>query len=207
MTLTPVTYPINIRQDSQPRTPGIHLSGILRALALSTGVLKTDPDEIPLDTLITTTAQSSVGTTTTLMRIICGYAWEEWISRQLPGSFHPGEYEYSGILATPDGIEFRESRPPLVHEIKATYKSSNKSMEDQTMWLWQAAGYLRIISEHYQEPCTQCVFHPLYLRGDYHDRFPLYEPVLVEFEWAEIESYWAMIERHKHLAVPEGVTQ
>lgn len=205
MTFTPVTYPINLRRDSQPRTPGIHLSGILRAIATSTGVLKIDPDEIPLDTLIATTSGDSVGLSSpTLMRIITGYAWEEWVSKHLPGSFHPGEYEYDGILATPDGIQFRESGPPLLHEIKATYKSASREFDTHTMWLWQAAGYLRIISEHYQETCTQCVFHPLFLRGSYGPEFPLYKPVLVEFEWAEIESYWGMITRHKHLATPEG---
>jgi hypothetical protein len=201
MIATPTQYPIDIRKFGDARTPGIHLSGILRPMAITLGHL--EPDDIELDELIKTTSHLDTGNVPTLMRIGIGFAWEEWIAKHLPAEFHPGEFSHMGITCTPDGIQLRPGLPPLLHEIKATYKSAKRPFEDHKMWVWQAAGYLRIISEEFGEECTECVFHPLFLRGDYGAAFPLYRPVHVEFEWAEIESYWQMILANKHRAKPE----
>ena len=198
---------LNLRGGAS-RTPGVHLSGILRPLAFSMGWLdkKWDTEET-LDELIERTPVDEVGLNGNLMRLVLGMAVEEWIAKQLialrPGFIHqPGEYSLDGILGTPDGIEF-DDEGILLHEIKGTHKSAKKPITEQKLYIWQVACYLKMVSEFFHERVTRCMFHPFFIRGDYSGIDPLYLPQLVIFEWEEIESYWNVVVENKGLAVPE----
>ena len=108
---------------------------------------------------------------------------------------------------TPDGLTF-PGGPPLLHEFKATWTSARKPIEDHPMWLWQGAGYLAALSDHFQEQCTRVIFHPCHMRRHYRKdgpQWPLYRPQMIEFEWEEIQNYWGMILRNRDKAKPEGV--
>lgn len=186
--------------DAQPRSPGIHLSGILRELAIGMKLFKADDSD--LDMLIADTEY--LGTEPRLLLLAMGLSWEDWLLPRLPRvQPHPGEFSKNGIIGTPDGLEFRRGQPPLLHEAKATYKSFNWDFDHHQLYLWQGAGYLAMLSEVYGVPCTECVFHVWHVRGDYKSRFPLMQSVVVTFDQQEVEDYWGMIERHKYLAVPE----
>lgn len=204
MRTSPTTaYNFPVITDSG-RSSGIHLSGILRPLAIKLGLFDETGETLEQLAVRHSTPGTHFGSCPPLTRCTVGYAWEEYLFRHLPRVIaHPFELELDGILGSPDGIEFPvDGRPPILHEIKSTYYSVNKPL-DKTTWLWQSAGYLRMLSAAFDEQCTQAVLHPLHLRGDYRDQFPLYTPTLVEFEWQEIESYWQMITNHKYLAVAE----
>jgi hypothetical protein len=198
---------LNLRGGAA-RTPGVHLSGILRPLAFSSGWIDKRWDtEDTVDDLITRIPADEVGLDGNLMRLVLGMAVEEWIAKQLtatrPGFIHqPGEYSLDGILGTPDGLE-ADDEGWLAHEIKGTHKSSRKPVEAQKLWIWQGACYLKMLSEYFHERITRCMFHPFFIRGDYTGIEPKYLPTLVVFEWEEIESYWNVVVEHKHLAVPE----
>jgi hypothetical protein len=206
-----ISYQVNQKLDLRtphPRTAGIHLSGILRPLAFSMGFLdkKWDTGET-VEELIERTPADQLGLDGNLMRMTLGSSVEDWIARQLiimrPGFIHqPGEFVLDDIIGTPDGVEC-DDEGMMAHEIKGTFKSSRKPVIEQKLWIWQGACYLRILSEHFHERITRCMFHPFYIRGDYSGIDPQYLPALVVFEWEEIESYWNVVVANKHLAVPE----
>lgn len=199
---------LNLRGNGLSRTAGIHLSGILRPLAFTQGHLdkKWDTEET-LEDLINKTPENEVGLNGNLMRIVLGCAVEEWIAKQLiatrPGFIHqPGEFVLDDIICTPDGLECDEEGM-MLHEIKGTHKSAKKPVEQQKLWVWQVACYLKVVSEHFHEQVTRCMVHPFFIRGEYTGIDPLYLPTLLIFEPEEIENYWSVVVAHKHLAVPE----
>lgn len=117
-----------------PRTPGVHLSSVIRCIATETGILKPEWEE---DTsLIEPDSQSWWATLPpdAQARISMGLAWESWyIPSQLPDVIdHPGEMVMDGIYMTPDGeelttlfIDCRQVHALKLHEVKCTYKSIN----------------------------------------------------------------------------------
>jgi hypothetical protein len=202
-----VKQKLNLRTPHS-RTAGVHLSGILRPLAFSMGFLdkKWDTGET-IEELIERTPEDQLGLDGNLMRITLGCSIEDWIAKQLtamrPGFIHqPGEYVLDDIICTPDGVEC-DGEGWLVHEIKGTFKSARKSVQEQKLWIWQGACYLRVLSEYFHEHITRCMFHPFYIRGDYTGIDPLYLPTLVIFEWEEILSYWNTVVQNRGMAVPE----
>lgn len=202
MTSRLIAVPLNVR-TGPARSSGIHLSAVLRAIALQIGTLKASGQD--LDEMIDTTSPDCVGTSGTLMRLCIGYAWEDWIFSKLINVVHqPGELSLDGIHGTPDGIEFSESGDITLHEGKATFKSSKGGIPE--MWKWQAASYLKMLQAKWKEECRTVIFHPLYIRGDYQGIDPQYLPTEIIFEQAEIESVWDMVKRNKHLATPETGT-
>lgn len=204
MIATQVTYPINLRPATAPaRTPGIHLSGVLRRIAQSAKILDYD-DGPTLDEIITHTDPHLVGQSGILMRIILGYAWEDYIVRHIPGLiYHPGEFALDGVTGSPDGILLAQDGQTEVHEFKWTFASSKTPITDKQLYLWQAGCYLKMVSAAVFTPCNRAVFHICHVRGNYKGIDPQYIATRVEFATAEIEGYWAMVQRNKHLAVPE----
>jgi hypothetical protein len=209
ITPPPGQYGINLRSESDaPRSPGIHLSGIIRRIAITRGLLKSFEDDEDLDVIIGRTHPDLVGENSRLLLVAWGVAWEEYRARRMgPGFIHqPGEISHDGISMTPDGLEFLPDGSILLHEFKATWTSARKPLEEHPMWMWQGAGYLKALSEQYQQPLTRVMFHPLFMRGDYSrtgPQWPLYRPEIVEFEPEEIQSYWTMIVRNRDYAIPE----
>jgi hypothetical protein len=186
----------------------VHLSGVLREIALATGELDKKYGDQDLDELIADTAPEEVGDDGTLMRIVMGYAWEDWLGPRIENAvYHPGEFCLDDIYGTPDAIGFDADGGYLLHEIKGTFKSSRKDITSVRLWMWQAMAYLKMMAARYGELCTKAVFHPLHYRGDYKGIDPQYCPTLIEFEWEEIVSNWNMILTNKHLAKPEGVSR
>ena len=218
------TYPypshLDIRHHGPPRTSGIHLSSIIRHVALKTGLLAKEYGEGPgLNEIIRDTPPDAVGRDGRLMKIIIGYAWESWLKRKLAERntrfiAEPGEVLRDGIIGTPDGLEIIYDTPQrffglltgttIVHEIKATWKTSARPIEEEIMWLQQAMGYCWMLEGELGEPCRVAVFHPIYLCGDYRaNRLPIYSPITCEFEQKELEMNWQMILDHKYDVMPE----
>jgi hypothetical protein len=169
------------------RSSGIHVSGIIKVLSAKHGV---------------SYPESSI--TERQTRFAVGFAWEEWLVKQIPGLIHqPGPYQLDGVWMNPDGVT-NDDIGVLLHEMKATWTSAAKPIQDRIMWLWQCMSYLAGVSATFGEKCTRAVIHPLYMNGDYKEnRHPIYAPVMLEFEWGEIEKNWELMLAYKEQAKAE----
>lgn len=173
-----------------PRTPGIHVSGVIRAIAIEAGIL---PQEWTDDLSLCDVRE--IKDEVALLRISIGLAWEEWYIPQILGPElevvdHPGEYCVDGIYCSPDGESlscvFTDNKYRLtMHEVKATYKSTNTVGDVRGEWLWltQIKAYCKARGTRF------AMLHVLFLCGDY--KFPI-TPQLkhwaIEFEQEEIDD-------------------
>jgi hypothetical protein len=202
VTFQEIQYPIHLLNYGPPRTPGLHLSQILRAMAVHTQVFK--DDAVDLNTLMSDPL--SVGKSGTLMRIIMGYAWEEWLAKNVlkNARFHPGEFILDGIIGTPDGLE-EDEQWLTIHETKWTFKSSVGPFSKHLYWLYQGACYLKMVSAAMGAPISQCrlIYHPCYVKGNYRGIDTEYRPVEVRLEEREVDGVWEEVSRNRGLVLRE----
>lgn len=192
------------------RSPGLHLSTILRDLALRTGILdsKYEVQEDMDDNVI----------------VHCGMAWEDYIAKNLHPDleYHPGELNLDGIAMSPDAIGIVDNEDYadrmgveldswILSEFKFTRKSSRDFKEllrlkspKVRLWLWQIMAY-RYALNKICEPGTECYIaklHVLFVSGNYKwddkdpESKPTYRIFILEFEPEELESNWAVIKSH-----------
>lgn len=192
------------------RTPGMHVSRIIRSIAIEAKILKTE--EASSLSLIEIGGGDSEWWNSldpiAQIRVALGMAWEEWYLPKLPEVvYHPGEMNIEGVYMTMDGeslddislfVKEMEGRFTLaVHEVKATYKSTKTvgNLESQWMWLAQIKAYCKAAN-------TRVAYlHVLFLCGDY--KYPI-SPSLgphkeqpqvwrIEFTEEEIEQNWDLL--------------
>jgi hypothetical protein len=132
-----------------------------------------------------------------ILRMSIGLAWEEhYIGKILPDYGvvkHPGQMCVDGVFMTPDGesVDTWHGKSVLViHEVKATYKSTNTvaNLEKEWMWLTQIKCYCKGAKTRYGK------LHVLFLCGNY--QFPI-RPIAkvwnVEFSQKEIDDNWSLM--------------
>lgn len=196
-TLVPVT--LNPPVGGPPRSEGIHLSKVIRGIAVESRIL--DPK------YAASLALEEVGGETgdwweTLdvsarIRIALGMAWESWYIPNL-GTIadHPGEMQLDGIYMTHDGesVDVLWGNDFAIHEVKATYKSTKTVGDLSTQWMWiqQVKGYCK------GKGICVCYLHVLFLCGDY--KYPITPQIgpvkgqstayRIEFTQAEIDASW-----------------
>lgn len=200
ITLQPISlgYP----RSSHVRTPGIHVSSVIRNIAIGSGILKS---KVPLEDLSLVEVDGNEWwdkdlTEEDRIRICLGLAWEQWYIPQLSGVIdHPGEMEVDGIYMTPDGesldtviIDTFEKEVIAIHEIKATSKkvesvwdpSTGKvDLSSQWMWLMQMKAYCKGAGTRL------CYLHVLF----YASWKPQVLRWRVEFTQQEIDTAWDVI--------------
>jgi hypothetical protein len=182
------------------RSRGVHVSNIIRGIALEMGILKKElADEIELVDVREITDPVAI------LRISIGLAWEAWyipqiLSEQQGVVKHPGEMKVDGVYMSPDGESVDVIITPgnghhlRIHEVKATYKSTKTvgDLSGQWMWLTQLAAYCKGARTNHAR------IHVLFLCGDY--KFPL-KPELriwdVEFTREEIDERWSLLKDYK----------
>lgn len=191
------------------RSKGLHLSDILRDLALTSGVLASK-----YDTPITEEGSEVIQ---------IGLAWEDYLSRyqHQQVEYHPGELHYEGISMSPDGISVESvedltevvvDEAWILWEYKCTRKSSRdfKDMlrlrsKKVLMWLWQIQAYRHAMNKTAVPRGSACGVARLgvmFLNGNYSKDFddqeskPTYKLFRLEFTDEELESNWAMIMSH-----------
>ena len=159
-----------------PRSNGIHLSGVLRYIAIKSGILQVAvqedrEDEMPL-------------------RMALGMAWENWVVGLYPDMiWQPGEFERDQVYGTPDGITLTgdTGNGVALEEFKCTWKSSRKPLLDQWMWMQQGSGYCNMLDT------DRVTYNVLYVNGDYRDSGPQYIRSLVEFSSHDLRRNWDMV--------------
>lgn len=193
--------PLNLPSLPHKRTVGIHLSSIIRCMAIEGKILQSDDvvEDLTLygDSRIITDPAA-------ILRIWIGCAWEAFfLPRLLNVIDHPGERYYDGIYLTPDGesvdVYVTETRIEVVHaihEVKATYKSVNtvsdfihaKNPLKNWMWLAQLKAYC------YQAKTRRGVLWVLFLCGNY--KWPITPQIrkyTFDFEQWELEENWKLM--------------
>lgn len=193
----PVT--LELPESKYPRSPGIHVSGIIRAMAMEYGILEMDE----LDGL-SLTDYRHITDPIARLRINIGLAWEEHYVPLLDGvADHPGEMEVAGVYMTHDGesldvivTESHNGMTVVIHEVKATYKSTRTvgDLTSKNNWMWQAQ-----LKAYCKGAGTRIAkMHVLFLCGDY--KFPITPTLkcwLVEFSAEEIEENWQLLMDYK----------
>lgn len=203
MTFQEIQYPIHLQSYGPPRTPGLHLSQILRAMSIHTGKFKNSAD---LGVEIQTLDPLAVGMSGPLMRCIMGYSWEDWLFTNVlkKARQHPGEFFLDGIIMTPDGLEEDEDWL-TIHEAKWTFLSSNRPFSDRLSWLYQGACYMKGVSVAMGVPISQCrlIYHPCYVKGNYKGIDTEYRPVEVRLEEREVNGVWDEVSKCRNLVEKE----
>lgn len=208
MRVTEEDFQLRLPRDSH-RSRGLHLSDILRDLALKIGVLAAKFDTPIVDE----------GSET----IQIGLAWEDYLAKyqHVDVEFHPGELLYEGIAMSPDGIgvETVEDLTDVViddawvlWEYKATRKSSRDFKEmirlkskKVLMWLWQIQAYRHAMNMTVVPSgcaCRVAKLGVMFLNGNYSKDFddpesrPTYKLFRLEFTQEELDNNWEMIMSH-----------
>lgn len=176
--------------DEHERSSGVHVSGILKAVALDLNLLQNkqvdteDLDEFPL-------------------RMMLGLAWEHYMAGFYPGMhWQPGELERDRIFGSPDGESWLDEYEDLcIDEFKFTYKSiRRRNLLNEWMWIHQVRAYCAM---HPARP-TLGRFHVCWSCGDYsYPHVPVYGRYVVQFTAEEVESTWTMMQSNRELAVEE----
>lgn len=191
----------SFKLPQSPRTSGIHLSNIIRNIAIETGILK---QEI-LEDLALTDNYREITDIVALLRISLGLAWEEWyIENLLPEvADHPGEMCRDGVYMNCDGESVSVLLSPVkhilhkVHEIKATYKSE-KTVGDlsdyKKNWMWNSQLMAYCLAKNTNEGDL----HVLFFNSDY--KFPLQPSLIVyhcEYTQQELDDNWDLLHTYK----------
>lgn len=167
-----------VTEAGPERTPGLHLSQIIRSIMETLEPSKYAAGA-PINTLFT-----DPGFTFERMLEI---AW----GTRLKGLFRPGEFEEDGITCSPDYIDIQGNIIWLV-ELKMTSMSMVGCPTDPKFrkWLWQIAAYCYVLKTRYSR------LHVLWLRGDYRSVQRAYEVYEIVWEQEELDAIWALLVKH-----------
>lgn len=183
-------------------TGNIHVSDVIRRIAIALGYLKTGQDDA--DEFESHEEWEASLPREAMLAMAAGLAWEEYLARVYEGQveFHPGEVEKDGISGSPDGLCWAENEVPgslrlVVAEFKYSEKSSNnepigpdgKPTPKWWMWLTQVMCYCHMLDT------TRADFYVYHVRGDYRERRKQFLKYEFEFTKAELEGNWKMIMR------------
>jgi len=173
------------------RSPGLHVSDLVRAAAIDAGLFEADDvnAELPHGQSF---SQMSVN------RMVAGVAWENWLATQYAGRvvFHPGEVDVMGVKGSPDGISIPggTTNDVHVHEFKFTWKSTNTPMRKCWYWVSQIQAYL------YGMGCTGAYLHTFHVMGDYKGSGPIYRVLHMRFTQVELVANWQTLEQYRRTA-------
>lgn len=181
------------------RASGVHLSGVLRYVAVTSGLLKEvgeiDEEAMPL-------------------RMALGLAWEEFAVSLYPEiEWQPGEMITDGIAMNCDGHSCCEKYPVrpagtltteaslCLEEFKLTWKkakSAEELLKEQWYWMQQGRGYC------WGYDARLVRWHVCFVNGDYRGSGPVYRRYLIQFSDADVESTRKMVMKYSIRAKAEG---
>lgn len=194
---------------TRERSSGVHVSGITKHIALSTGVLKPYVKGGGVGSTRTVEVRNGeVDEEGMPLRMALGMAWERWVAGLYVArgmEWQPGEQTVDGISGSIDGYTVEYGIPYVgkgleeilvVEEFKLTWKSSFHPFLSvkQKLWMWQGMAYAYMWGTRWVR------WHVGYVNGDYRmGGFgePEYRKVLVEFTDKELEGNWRMLVRNR----------
>lgn len=187
-----VQFPLQV---GSPRSEGIHLSKVIRAIAVESKILDANYAE---DLSLFEVSGRQVDWWASLnesvrLKMSMGLAWEDWYVPHLQTvAYHPGEMDVEGIYMTHDGesLDVVWGGDLALHEVKLTYKSTKTvgNLETQWMWLAQCKGYCKGLNTR------TAYLHVLFVCGDY--KYPITPQLKVwkiQFTQEEIDDNWELL--------------
>lgn len=187
------------------RHKGVHLSGVIRHVAMGLGKLKTfskvnvgrrveevedDEEVIPI-------------------RMAMGLAWEEYVAGLMVDmEWQPGEMgkvakgksgKEQVVWMNCDGIKVVESKNGeelRICEFKLTWKSirgkgtTGEEFLDQWMWLAQGQGYCLAATDQFQTNVNTVEYYIMWVNGDYMPPKPKFMKYVVQFGDGELGEFW-----------------
>lgn len=163
----------DIGSSTHFRSPGLHLSGILR----------------DLNATLNRSRDSNWDMNPTWA---VGLLWEEVLTRAFADSLghRLGEVEMGGVIMTPDGFHWKDWE---LEEFKATWRGMGRELTDPTFWDWfaQIKAYCLATNTNVTR------MRVLWIMGDYKGSGPKYQRYKITFTDAELEDNWRMIANHK----------
>lgn len=168
--------------DTEHRASGVHLSGILKKIAIAKGILRRGmmrEEEFPL-------------------RMAMGMAFESWIVGLYPEMvWQPGEMTLDGISGNPDGYSVVDG-VAQVEEFKLTWKKRKADiLEDSWMWQTQMCGYCKMLGARHAR------LHVCWVNDQYAPPQPVYYRYLLEWTEEEVESTWNLLVANMDGVTPE----
>lgn len=194
---SPISRTVNKkgRLQEASRTPGIHLSGILRYIAVESGMRKElaqiEEEDFPL-------------------RMALGLAWEEFAASLYPAMlWQPGEIDKEGVLMTCDGHSYAEQPEDIyatlsLEEFKLTWKKRKDGptfLREEWYWLQQARGYC------WGYGASQVRYHICNVMGDYKGGGPVYMRYVVEFDERDLATTATMLQANRDRAIAKGYAE
>lgn len=164
-----------------PRSPGLHLTTIIRDLRDSLGMGK-----------------KAEGWDMNICADI-GFLWEDAFAYayrdRMDEIYRPNEFVIDGISLSPDGVgvdpETGDIYDLLVnYEYKCTWRSSKRIPTDDFYWDTQFKCYC------YGLNTNITILHVFYVMGDYRGSGPVNRTYRIEYTDQEIETAWGMVKRH-----------
>jgi hypothetical protein len=201
MTITEITTPLELPPPRTPRSEGVHVSGLIRSIAVKVGFLDAKwCDDLSLTDARRITDQKSI------LRIRMGLAWEEHLLPTLENVVdHPGEMQLMGVYLSHDGESVdrvhlgTKTLELIVHEVKLTYKSSRGfDLRKQWIFVTQLKAYCKALGTRFAR------IYILFVCGDY--SFPIepeHKVYELEFTEPEIEETWTMLIDYYHHRLEE----
>lgn len=166
------------KQPDIVRSHGVHVTGIIKDIADSSGMNGAVPPSLPEGTVFKTN-----------MYMEAGFIWEDIIAMVLKDRLpcRVGEVECDGVYMSPDGFDFEKWE---LWEYKATWTSMNKLPVDNWRWMTQVKAYCKAMDT------LVCNMWILYMNGDYRGSGPVAQRYRIEFTPLEIEENWQMLAGH-----------
>ncbi len=195
---------------SHLRSPGVHLSGVLRYIAQESGILaKPSPPPPPSPSPssppgVDSTSFPDMDEDIMPLRMMLGMFFEEGAVGLYPDmQWQPGELERDGVFGTCDGLSVTPAHGLLLEEFKLTWKSEwnyGKDRFTSANWLWmsQAKGYLALMQANGIDIAPMVRFHVCWVAGDYRPPSPKLMRYVVEYTQKEIDSLWGLVLRNKN---------
>lgn len=198
--------PVAIPPPGGPaRTPGIHLSRVLKSLHIERGLLSAEyADALGFVELPGQSEEWWHNLDISTQTLMCmGLAWEAFYLPLLDIRWQPGEMHLDGIYLTPDGesldMIYTERGPEVVlaiHEVKLTYQSTNTvgaQLEGATKYLNQLGALCKAAGT------TLGFLHVLFVLSNYGRPFrPIPRLWRVEFTQEEMDHLWKDIVTHAY---------
>lgn len=192
MIINPCEVNLVLPPPLKPRSEGVHLSGIIRCIAQEQGILTKDDDEV-----LSLRDVRDIVDPIAVLRISIGLAWEQYyISQVLPAEGvidHPDEVLLDDIYMSADGMSYN-GKAAVIHEAKATYKSTKTVGDLSKQWMWRAQmmGYCKGWNTRFAR------LHVLFLCNDY--QWPMVPSLQVwdiEFTQQELDENWDLMTSYK----------
>jgi hypothetical protein len=159
------------------RTPGLHLSGIIKRLARAR-----DPQRFG--------GEGGPDPVRMLGGLVFEDILEQGLAKRDPTLVRPGELKRDGIIGSPDGLS-QDQDGAVIQEYKFTWMSSRHGLQSDRLkhYIEQIKGYCCM------QGARRAILTILFVNDDYRSFQPKMRRYRLDFEAWELDDFWNMVLR------------